>query len=400
MSELACLYLALAARAAGRKVDRALLQALLGVLGAPCRGEFLEAVALLVESPAAESSAVMAAARPSPAAAPSEPPAAAAPPDPSTSTRTDPATALPPLAPGGPEGPEGVAGAPRAGALQGRYLYGVVRLDGAAGDLQAQGPDQGGDGPDGAPDDGESCQAPQEPTVGVTGLNGEPVYLVQEGELGALVHACTPVPYQSDDPGRATAWLEAHYAVLQAAMARWGGVIPASFDTVLRGEEPDADAVVRRWLVERRAHLCQIWQRIAGKAEYGVEIAWDAAAAEQEARAANPEIARLEGELASLSPGLAYLQRRRLDQALNETVGAAAEAHFRRLLEAIRPWCSEVRVEAAARIGQGHHLVLKAACLGGPAEAERLGEVLEETARRPGFAVRFTGPWPPFSFVE
>lgn len=338
MSGLATLYLALAIRAAGLQLSRPLIEDLLARLGYPCEDEFLDALFRLLQAPAPHST---------PAAAAGD-------------------MTLPPL-PGtaDPASPEW-----QESSLEGRYLYGVVRTGESQGDFHA------------------------------VGVDGNRVFLVRERDLAALVHACPPEPYQSDDPKRVTEWLQAHQSVLEAAMAKWGTVIPTGFDTILKGRAPDPDEVVRSWIRDAYDRLDRTWQRIEGKAEYDVEITWDAGAAEREARAASETIRLIEAELASLSSGLAYLQRQRLDKAMAEAVGSACSAHARRFLDEISSRCTETKPEAVARTGQGEHLVLRVACLATTSQVEKLGEALDTIAAIPGFSVRFTGPWPPFSFVE
>lgn len=340
MSELSCVYLALAIRAAGRELTRPLVEDLLARLGSSCSGEFLDALFRLLQLPVS-----------------------------AAGDATVPI--LPPL----PVEEEVAGGSaetrpPQEASDEGRYLYGVVRTGRSGADFHA------------------------------VGVDGRPVFLVREGDMAALVHACPPEPYQSDDPEVVTGWLQAHEAVQEAAMSTWGGVIPAGFDTIFKGSPPEPDRVVRDWLRERREHLERAWQRVEGKAEYGIEISWDAAAAEKEVRAANETIRQAEAGLGALSPGLAYLQRQRLDKAVEEAVRAAAAGHARRFLEAISVHCAETKVEEMAKTGQERHLVLKLACLVAAGEVEKVGEALDAIAAMPGFSVHFTGPWPPFAFVE
>ncbi len=365
---MSCLYLALAMRSAGCQVTRPVMEELLARLGSPCAGEFLDALFLLLRSVGCTGEGAVPILPPPPIEEVIAPPSA----DPQAPVATrgqDAGT----REEGGHA--EGAGASARVGptedeGAEGRYLYGVVRTAGSRADFHA------------------------------VGVDGRPVFLVREGDMAALVHACPPEPYQSDDAEVVTEWLQAHEAVQEAAMSTWGGVIPAAFDTILKGSQPEPDRVVRDWLRERWEHLERTWQHVEGKAEYDVEISWDAAAAEKEVRAASETIRQAEAELAALSPGLAYLQRQRLDRAVEEGVRAAAVGHARRFLEAISAHCAETRVEEMAKTGQESHLVLKVACLASAGQAEGLGEALEGVAAGPGFSVRFTGPWPPFAFVE
>jgi len=60
---------------------------------------------------------------------------------------------------------------------------------------------------------------------------------------------------------------------------------------------------------------------------------------------------------------------------------------------------SGVKVEKAlAEPEEKQDEVLNLSCLADRGQAEELGEVLEEIDSMEGFTVRFSGPWPPFSF--
>lgn len=347
MSYLACLYLALAVRAAGAQLSRPLIEEFLSRLGSPRDDEFLEALFRLLQPVIASPRETV--------VSPALPPSMA----------SD-KSARPPVR----EETSENSPLEQDDGSEGRYLYGVVKARGPQADL------------------------------GVMGVDGNPVFLIRERDVAAIVHACPPEPYQSDDPQKVTEWLQAHQSVLETAMGKWGTVIPSGFDTILKGVLPDPDEVVREWLRDTYDQLERTWQRIEGKGEYDVGIGWDAGAAERWARASSREIGQLEAGLASLSPGLAYLERQRLETLVAEVLENACSDYARRFLQQISSCCAETKVEAMAKIGQDEHVVLKVACLATPGEAESLGTVLDEIALSPGFAVRFTGPWPPFAFVD
>jgi hypothetical protein len=59
----------------------------------------------------------------------------------------------------------------------------------------------------------------------------------------------------------------------------------------------------------------------------------------------------------------------------------------------------EIRVEKTKKTDEKNQMLINLSCLVDKERSKELGEELEKINEEKGFAVRFTGPWPPYSFV-
>jgi hypothetical protein len=175
-------------------------------------------------------------------------------------------------------------------------------------------------------------------------------------------------------------------------------VVPCRFCTVYRSEDD-----LRRFLLERGDALADALGRVRGRVELGVK-----AFVERERFAAgraleNESIRELSERVSQSAGGRAYLEARRLDQAvaaelarfkdevgaqLHERLLAAAEDGV--LLPLQRPEVS----------GRDDEMVFNSAYL--VADRERFARelaALRNDYRDGGVELELTGPWPPYNFV-
>lgn len=253
--------------------------------------------------------------------------------------------------------------------LQGRYLYGVA----ASGLANRLGP---------------------------IGIDGAEVYTVPNGSLCAIVHDCRLEPYQSADEATVKQWVVTHEAVLDQAARTFGTVIPLGFDTILRPGDTSADQTVLEWLRKDYPRLKALMSRIAGKDEYGVQVFFDHGVMSHIVAAQRPELLELKARAATRSAGVAYLYRQKLDQATREALDHLAEGWSKDILECIKAHCEETVIEKNSRPAGGRTMLLNLSCLASEQAVGRLGDELERINEMPGFSVRFTGPWLPYSFVR
>lgn len=76
-----------------------------------------------------------------------------------------------------------------------------------------------------------------------------------------------------------------------------------------------------------------------------------------------------------------------------------ADAWFKDFYKKIAEQAVEVKVEKTRQNQNGKPMLLNLSCLVPKDNVQRLGTVLDEIQSQDGFTVRFTGPWPPYSFV-
>ncbi len=261
--------------------------------------------------------------------------------------------------------------APRAEAIeeQGRYLYCVV-------------------------DRGERV------SLGEIGIEGKEVYAIPYRDICAVVHNCPAQPYRSDDQEVVKTWVMAHQKVVDAACERWGTVLPLSFDTIIKGEtEGSAERNVQDWLKQEYEGLKSKIEKVRGKAEYGVQVFWDPRVIAENLTRTSPEIRKLDEEIRLKPRGLAYMYRQRLENLIKREMESKADECFKDFYTRIRKHADDVRVEKTKKAEAGLQMIMNLSCLIYKDRYTELGEELDKINQLEGFSVRFTGPWPPYSFV-
>ena len=76
-----------------------------------------------------------------------------------------------------------------------------------------------------------------------------------------------------------------------------------------------------------------------------------------------------------------------------------ADEDYRRYYRWITPYAEDVHVNKVKRPAEGKQMLMNLSLLVGKGRVKELGEELEKIEGEEGVEVRFTGPWPPYSFV-
>ena len=236
---------------------------------------------------------------------------------------------------------------------------------------------------------------------GGIGLDGSEVYTIPFRDFSAVVHDCTAKPYQSDDPEKVKKWVLTHQQVLDGAAEKLGTVIPMGFDTIICGKgESDPQQNMKEWMENDYGNLTLKMTKIRGKAEYGVQIFWEAKTMAHKISDESVEIRQLKEDIKTKPKGIAYMVRQKLEALLKNEMAKRADQCFQEFYEKIKPFTDDLRVEKTKRAeDEGRQMLLNLSCLAPKDQSGKLGEALEEIDNREGFSVRYTGPWPPYSFV-
>jgi len=246
------------------------------------------------------------------------------------------------------------------------------------------------------------CVADSEDQVslGPIGIGGNKVYAIPYRDICAVVHECAAEPYNSDDQEVVNSWVLAHQKVVDKASEKWGTVLPLGFDTIVIDKEGiGAEENVRNWLRNDYHKLKNRIEKVRGKGEYGVQIFWKPQVIAQSLAKTSPEIRQLEEKMKSQSRGVAYLYKLKLENALKKELESKADQRFRDFYEAIRRHVDDIAVEKTKPGDQTTQMIMNVSCLAVRDKTTELGEELENINNMEGFLVRFTGPWPPYSFV-
>ena len=246
--------------------------------------------------------------------------------------------------------------------------------------------------------DGNPC-GPHGRLLGPIGLDGQVVYTVGSGGIRAVVHNCPAEPYQSQDPQAVQGWVVAHQNVVLAATEAFGTVLPMSFDMIVRGSPGrNAAAALKDWLDERRDRFARLLDRLAGKAEYGVQVLWDPEVIAASLVQDDDELRGMRNEVQDKPRGLAHLLGQKLTKAVRAAMEKQADLFAQDFYARIRRCVEDVRVEKLKKVDGGRQMLLNLSCLMRQG-SDDLGRVLDGIEKTKGISVRFTGPWPPYSFV-
>jgi len=244
------------------------------------------------------------------------------------------------------------------------------------------------------------ANAGEEISLGKIGIEEHEVYAIPYKDVCAVVHNCPAQPYHSDDQEMVKSWVMTHQKVVDAACERWGTVLPLSFDTIIRGEaEKSAEQNVKDWLKQEYEEFKRRIQKVRGRAEYGVQVFWEPEVIAQSLTWTSPEIRNLEEEIKTKPKGLAYMYRQKLGNLIKREMETKADECFKDFYSRIRKYTDDVRVEKTKKAEPGLQMIMNLSCLVYRDRYSELGEELDKINRMRSFAVRFTGPWPPYSFV-
>ncbi|MGE7438792.1 GvpL/GvpF family gas vesicle protein [Kitasatospora sp. NPDC001175] len=229
---------------------------------------------------------------------------------------------------------------------------------------------------------------------GLIGVGGAPVHLVHTTQGGDVVAAVSHVPEEDFDEAALSRhledleWLEAlaraHHRVIEA-IAACTTVLPLRLATVYLD-----DNRVRTVLDDRRDVFLGRLRRLAGHVEWGVKLYVDA-----------PPIAPTPSP--DLSPGRAYLRRRRAEQDSRQDAFRAAERAAERIEAVARVYAVD-RVrhrlqEGELAVGPGVNVSNDAYLVPLDQADPFRADILRSTDSLAGVRVDITGPWAPYSFA-
>lgn len=236
--------------------------------------------------------------------------------------------------------------------------------------------------------------------LAVKGIGGERVVTLPHQGVIVVAQACEK-PFEGEDVKALSELVLTHQAVIDVAWEKYETVVPFSFGMIIVPKEGrSAEENLKVWVEKEEEVLKQKLHRFKGKAEYGVQISWDPEIIAPRTTRNDPEIRKLEDEVRSRPAGTAYLLNQKLEQLIRRRLEAAADAYFKEFFHGVRGEVEDVRVEKVRKEEPPRQMLMNLSCLVTKGDTSRLGEVLDKISKIDGFSVRFTGPWPPYSFVN
>ncbi|MFH1447408.1 MAG: gas vesicle protein GvpL [Candidatus Micrarchaeota archaeon] len=238
----------------------------------------------------------------------------------------------------------------------------------------------------------------KETDFGHMGIENSFVYTLPIKDIGAIVHRGEAKLYKTEDKEKAAEWLLTHQYVIDLATKEFGTVIPLAFSNIFAGD----DEAVKKWLNEHYSQLKTLLEWLEGKEQYEVQIFLENEFVRKTIEE-NEEIQNLRKEMENKTKGAAYLLKKQQEKKQQEKRLALIEHHTENLYNQIKEFVDDVKNEPTNKKvpekWERKLMILNLSCLVRKDRVQKLTTLLEEVNRREGFAVRFTGPWPPYSFV-
>lgn len=222
--------------------------------------------------------------------------------------------------------------------------------------------------------------------VGIGGA-GAMVYTVNYLDIAAVVSNTSVYIF---DPTRENAL--AHEHVIETVMKTYT-IIPMSFGTVFR-----TDNDIREVLKSIYSSLKDVLHQMSGKLEFGLKVNWDRDRIIEDIQQDDEEIRKFHQEIIRKHLQSTYLARMQLGRMIDKALAERSIGYVREIYEALRGVC------VASRDNQpiGDKMIMNAAFLVERDREPEFDEAVNTIAKKYGQRLKFkyTGPWPPYNFVN
>jgi Gas vesicle synthesis protein GvpL/GvpF len=223
--------------------------------------------------------------------------------------------------------------------------------------------------------------------VGRIGMGADPaeVHSVHYRDIAAVV---SDTPTEVLDATREN--VLAHERVNETVMRRFT-VIPMSFGTVFKTPEDIVELL--RGAYEA---FSDVLHKMQDKLEFGLKILWDRDVMIREIEREDEDIRRLRKEISS-QKGSTYFARMQYGRLIDAALQTKSERYMAEIFEQLR----DVAVASRANKPIGDKMIMNAAFLvSRENEAAFDGKVKQIGARYDKLNFKYTGPWPPYNFVN
>jgi hypothetical protein len=236
---------------------------------------------------------------------------------------------------------------------------------------------------------------------GPSGIDWQDVYSIHYRDLMAIVHTCPARPYESTDKEVVKDWVMDHEKIIERVSGHCGTVMPFCFDTIIKPNgTKTAQEMLLHWMSEEYERLESRINKISGKKEYGVQIFYSPSLMGERVASMNPAIKNLEEEMKHCGPGMEYMVRQKVEQELKAGMESEAGSLVHDCYKKIKDASDDVKIEKIKKSAEKERkMLMNCSCLVSDENYIKLGDVLENIEKEYGISVRFTGPWPVYSFV-
>ena len=222
---------------------------------------------------------------------------------------------------------------------------------------------------------------------GPVGIGADPsdVYTVHYKNLAAVV---SDAPLEVLDSTREN--VLAHERVNETVM-REHTVIPMSFGTIFKTREDIVEL-----LRSAAEAFGDVLTKMQNKLEFGLKVLWDRDQAVREVEHEDEDISRLKKEISG-QKGPTYFARMQYGRLIDSALQARSERYVADILDQLRD------VSVASRVNKpiGDKMIMNAAFLIARDQETAFDAKVKSIASRfDKLTFKYTGPWPPYNFVN
>jgi len=217
------------------------------------------------------------------------------------------------------------------------------------------------------------------------GVDPADVHTVNYRDIAAVV---SDTPIEVHDPTREN--VLAHERVNETVM-RKHTVIPMSFGTVFKTRDDIVELL-------RSAYdaFHDVLDKMQDKLEFGLKVLWDREVMVREIESQDEDVRRLKMEISG-QKGSTYFARMQYGRLVDAALQAHSEKYVAEIFEGLR----DVAVASRANKPIGDKMIMNAAFLVSRDKEQAFDQRVKEIgARFDKLTFKYTGPWPPYNFVN
>lgn len=241
------------------------------------------------------------------------------------------------------------------------------------------------------------------------GMDKKKVYTLSYKNIEAVVTEVDPVEFEPErielkmeNPKWAEEKIRNHERVIEEAM-KDSPVIPLKFLTLYKSKESLLNIFKKQYKQFRI-----LLDKLREKAEWGVKVyVVDKEKVAEEIKKEDEGISEIKKELALKPEGVKYFLEKKLEGKISEKVDAELDKYTKDIFEALAPFSVEKPVVnnllPPELSNKGKEMILNISYLilnEKVQEFQKTVERLRNYYSPKGLWVEYTGPWPPYSFVN
>lgn len=220
------------------------------------------------------------------------------------------------------------------------------------------------------------------------GMGGQDVFNIVYGRMSALVSIVDKNHFEPNEKN-----VLAHEAVIEEMMNNNHAVLPMRFAIVLNNKR-EIKGILRKHYREFVNNL----EKVKGTVELGVKVFWEADKMKKKVKVFTARrINKLEKKIAGKSAGQKYLLEKMKDYFLEEGLEQEAEKLAKAIDQRLSRHARDSRLKKLVTAGlalNASYLVAKENCQ----DFEK--EVAKMQRENKNLKFLFSGPWPPYNFIE